>query len=218
MSIKQLIKNYYNLDFKGKASIGGKISIISNLCVAFFKMIMGIFTASIFLFISAFYSVGCGVGRLTYFIGISKSKTEKDELKYYFRISIILFFTSVLYIVYMIRLFFIPSNSHYSSIVGIALSTISVWEMFFAIRGLIKSHKNNDLLLSGLKAISVATALLSIVLAQIAILSFTLPDVDCSFYNAIAGTFFGGICIMISIAMFYRYIRHKRRLVDKIKN
>lgn len=218
MSIKQLIKNYYNLDFKGKASIGGKISIISNLCVAFFKMIMGIFTASIFLFISAFYSVGCGVGRLTYFIGISKSKTEKDELKYYFRISIILFFTSVLYIVYMIRLFFIPSNSHYSSIVGIALSTISVWEMFFAIRGLIKSHKNNDLLLSGLKAISVATALLSIVLAQIAILSFTLPDVDCSFYNAIAGTFLGGICIMISIAMFYRYIRHKRRLVDKIKN
>lgn len=91
MSLKQLVKNYYNLDYKGKASIGGKISIFSNLCVAFAKMVMGIFTSSIFLFISAFYSVGCGVGRLTYFIGISNSKTESDELKYYFRISIILF-------------------------------------------------------------------------------------------------------------------------------
>lgn len=218
MSIKQWIKDYYKLDYKGKASIGGKISMGSNLCVAFFKMIMGIFTTSIFLFISAFYSVGCGVGRLTYFIGVSNSKTENDELKYYFRISIILFFTSVLYIIYMIRLFFIPSNPHYPAVVGIALATISVWEMVFAIRGLIKSYKRNDLLLSGLKSISVATALLSIVLTQIAILSFTLPDVDCSFYNALAGTFFGSICIGISIAMFHRYIRHKRRLMNKIKD
>jgi len=217
MSLKKLIKNYYNLDYKGKASIGGKISICSNLCVAFFKMVMGIFTSSVFLFISAFYSIGCGIGRLTYFIGVSNSKTESDELKYYFRIAIILFFTSVLYIIYMIRLFFIPSTAHYPMLVGIALAAISAWEMFFAIRGLIKSHKRNDLLLTGLKAISVATALLSIVLTQIAILSFTLPNEDCSIYNAIAGTIFGSICVLISIAMLLRYVRHKRRLSNDFK-
>lgn len=212
MNIKKLIQDYIQLDYKAKSGIGGRISLSSNLLLAFLKAILGIFTSSIFLFISALYSTGCGIGRLTYFIGSKNSKNERDELRYYLYISLILFSTSIIYIIYMIRLFFIPSHAHYSMIAGIGLAAISTWEMFWSIRGLIKSHKRNDLLLSGLKAISVATALLSIVLTQIAILSFTMPNEDCSLYNALAGTIFGGMCICISILMLARYKRHMNRI------
>ena len=74
--------------------------------------------------------------------------------------------------------------------------------MYFAISGLIKSKKRNELLLSGLKCVS-----LSIVLAQTAILSFTMPEIDSSIYNAITGTSLGFVCIIIAIAMFFKYNR-----------
>lgn len=212
MGLKNLIKKYIKLDYKIKSGIGGIITLSSNFILAFLKAILGIFTSSIFLFISALYSTGCGMGRLTYFIGTKNSQTENDELKYYLYISLILFSTSVIYIIYMIRLFFIPSSAHYPMIAGISLATISTWEMFWSIRGLVKSHKRNDLLLSGLKAIGLATALLSIVLTQIAILSFTMPNEDCSVYNALAGTVFGGMCVCISISMLARYKRHMNRI------
>lgn len=214
MGIKFLVKKYATLDYKEKANISAKISIFSNLIISFSKVIMGIFTSSIFLFVSAFYSIGCAISRITYLIGLSNAKNLKDEITYYFRISIILFVTSLTYIIYSIRLFITPTHTSYPMVVGIALAAISTFEMYFAIRGLIKSHKRKDLLLSGLKAISVATALLSIVLTQTAILSFTMPDTDCSLYNALIGIILGGICLLISIFMILRY----KRYLNKLKN
>lgn len=186
--IARIINKYFHLNFKEKANINSRFSLASNAFVAVCKMVMGIFSTSIFLFISAFYSLGCAASKQTYFVGLAYSKIDKE-------------------IIYMIRLFFIPSVSHYPKIVGIALATISTLEMYFAISGLIKSKKRNELLLSGLKCVSLSTALLSIVLAQTAILSFTMPEIDSSIYNAITGTSLGFVCIIIAIAMFFKYNR-----------
>lgn len=204
--ILKIIKKYFHLNYKEKANINSRLSLLGNAFVAFCKMVMGIFSTSIFLFISAFYSLGCMASKQTYFAGLNHSKIDKEqEPKYYLRIAIILLFTDIIYIVYMIRLFFIPSASRYPQVVGIGLAFISTLEMYFAIRGLIKSKKHDELLLSGLKCVSLSTALLSIVLAQTAILSFTMPEVDCSIYNALAGILFGFVCIIIAIAMLFKY-------------
>lgn len=206
--IARIINKYFHLNFKEKANINSRFSLASNAFVAVCKMVMGIFSTSIFLFISAFYSLGCAASKQTYFVGLAHSKIDKEqETKYYLKIAIMLLFTDIIYIIYMIRLFFIPSVSHYPKIVGIALATISTLEMYFAISGLIKSKKRNELLLSGLKCVSLSTALLSIVLAQTAILSFTMPEIDSSIYNAITGTSLGFVCIIIAIAMFFKYNR-----------
>ena len=209
--IARIINKYFHLNFKEKANINSRFSLAGNAFVAVCKMVMGIFSTSIFLFISAFYSLGCAASKQTYFVGLAHSKIDKEqESKYYLKIAIMLLFTDIIYIIYiiyMIRLFFIPSVSHYPKIVGIALATISTLEMYFAISGLIKSKKRNELLLSGLKCVSLSTALLSIVLAQTAILSFTMPELDSSIYNAITGTSLGFVCIIIAIAMFFKYNR-----------
>lgn len=206
--ITRIINKYFHLNFKEKANINSRFSLAGNAFVAICKMVMGIFSTSIFLFISAFYSLGCAASKQTYFVGLAHSKVDKEqEPKYYLKIAIMLLFTDIIYIIYMIRLFFIPSVSHYPKIVGIALATISTLEMYFAISGLIKSKKHDELLLSGLKCVSLSTALLSIVLAQTAILSFTMPEVDSSIYNAIAGTSLGFVCIIIAVAMFFKYNR-----------
>lgn len=206
--IARIINKYFHLNFKEKANINSRFSLAGNAFVAVCKMVMGIFSTSIFLFISAFYSLGCAASKQTYFVGLAYSKIDKEqETKYYLKIAIMLLFTDIIYIIYMIRLFFIPSVSHYPKIVGIALATISTLEMYFAISGLIKSKKRNELLLSGLKCVSLSTALLSIVLAQTAILSFTMPEIDSSIYNAITGTSLGFVCIIIAIAMFFKYNR-----------
>lgn len=140
--IARIINKYFHLNFKEKANINSRFSLASNAFVAVCKMVMGIFSTSIFLFISAFYSLGCAASKQTYFVGLAYSKIDKEqETKYYLKIAIMLLFTDIIYIIYMIRLFFIPSVSHYPKIVGIALATISTLEMYFAISGLIKSKK-----------------------------------------------------------------------------
>ncbi len=174
------------------------------------KVLVSLITFSFFFIISALYSVGVGVAKIIYFKGLKKTNNNITiERQYYLRMGFVLMITSIIYITYMIRLYFYPSNFNYGEILAIAIAFISFLELGFSIRGLLKSNRNNDLLLSGLKSVNLASSLTSIVLTQVALLSFTMTNTNPSNYNALAGIVFGSVCILISIVMFFNYLLKK---------
>lgn len=210
----EFIKKYRHFSFKERTNFNSRISMIGNFFIACCKLILGIVTLSLFYCISAFYSVGVGLAKQVYFQGLNASNNElsgennnnfenqKIENKYYKLMAFILLFTSIIYAIYMARLLFTSSDFEYGLIPAIGIAAISFTELGVAIKGLIKSNKRKDLLLSGLKSISLASACTAIVLTQVALLSTV--EGDYSFYNALFGIGVGIFCILISIYMFIK--------------
>lgn len=195
--------------FSKRTNFNGKVTMIANFVWASLKFVFGIFTASYFFCISALYTIGVGFAKKTYFNGLEYKMNINKANKYYARMAGILLLANLIHIVYMVRLFFYPSNFNYGMIVSISIAALSFTEVGLAIAGLIKSNRRNDLLLSGFKSISLNTALQSIVLTQIAIMSFAEAG-DSSKYNALSGCIFGGMCIMITLFMFMKSYRIKK--------
>lgn len=205
-----LFSNQY---YHGRINFNGRLSMTVNFIWAGMKFIFGLVTVSYFFWISALYSLCVGFAKYTYFKGRANSNDDLNkENEYYARMAIILFIASIIYVIYMIRLFFYSYNFKYEMIPSIGIAAVSFAELGVAIFGLVKSNKKKDLLLSGFKSISLASALISIVLTQVAILSFA-DAADNSKYNAISGCIFGGLCILITLFML-----HKSHKIDKKNN
>lgn len=203
-----LIHDYRYGDFKTRNHITSLISMLGNFVISVFKIVIGLLTMSFFFIISGFYSIGIGVAKQIYFKGYELSVTEKQtSIKHYLLMAIILMMTSIIYIIYMIRLFFVTQTFNYTAILGISIATVSFLELGMAIRGLIKSRKMNDLLFTGLKTINFSSALVAIVLTQTALLSFS-SDAEVAvinYHNAIFGVSVGVITLALSLFMIYRY-------------
>ena len=120
-------------------------------------------------------------------------------------------FGAICYLAYMARLFFFPKVATYNLYEGLAIAAFAFGDLAYAIVSLLKNRRNPNLVLIGLKCGALSNGLTAIVLAQIAILAFTNPGVDYSFDNALAGMVFGGLDLLIGIAMIIGYFRTKKK-------
>lgn len=205
---------------KGKISIIknkhllSKVSMIKDYIFAAIKIIIGIVIQSYFLSVSGLYSICVGLSKYAFFEGknvCAESKDEAERIKlqynYLAKMAFFLLTGSVIYVIYMARLFFYPSNFNYGEIPAITIAAFAFTEIILAV---IHLKKAKGILHSGLRCVNLTSAITALVLAQVAILSFAHNN-DASFYNALTGTIFGSICIVISVIMFAVYFR-KRKL------
>lgn len=197
-----------------------KVTMFKDYIFAAIKIILGIFFLSYFLCVSGLYSICVGFAKTLFFEGKKQCGSYSDEsleyksiaYKYLAQMATFILAGSIVYIIYMSRLFFISSVFNYGMIPSITIALISFTEITLAIIGL---KKSKGVLNWGLKCINLTSAFTAIVLTQVAILSFT-NNTDNSFYNAIAGTIFGGLCIIIAILMLIRYTLIKTELKNNI--
>lgn len=211
------IKETFNKRFK-EERLHNLITMIFNFVWAAIKIIFGIVKLSGFLCVSAIYTFCLGVSKHMFFKGRKQAKTEADsEMQYYLFIGIVICVASICYLIYMVRLFFIPSTTSYGEITAIAIAAMSFTELGFAIYGLIKARKQKDLLTEGLKAINLVSAMAAIVLTQTAILSFTSED-NMSYYNGIGGVVVGALSLILGFYMIIKciVINKKNNNVDKV--
>lgn len=217
MNIKDLVKNFKNMPYKSKTSFTNKISMITNFIWAFIKLVLAGIVSSVFLSISGFYTMCTALAKTAYFDGRRLSKNQIQETKYFKRIAWTIFGGGLLYLFYILELFVSPKTQNYNMIVSIAIAAIAFSEIFFSIRGLIKSKKSNDLLLIGLKCINISSALSSIVLTQVAILSFSIPTGDAIVYNILTGITAGFFIILIALYMITKLYKLKEKSFKNIK-
>lgn len=118
--------------------------------------------------------------------------------------AILILVASAIFVMYMSRLFFMEYTYTYSTIMGVAIATFSFTELGIAIGGLVSATKKNHYLMMGIKCCNLSSALIAIVLTQIALLS--LPEtINASFYNAITGVVLGGLSMLIGVFMIIYY-------------
>lgn len=194
----------------------------ANFVWAAVKFIAGVYSLSFFLIISGMYTLAVGFTKMLYLKGRKDACDETaKETGYYLKMCVILAVASLLYIAYMIRHFIVPPSYNYGDVFAIMFAAMAFTELGFAIAGLVKSNRKNDLLLSGLKSVNLASALTALSFTQVAILSFTATDWDASFYNGLGGIIFGGGCLIICLFMLIKYFSVTKKLKNtpgKAKN
>lgn len=194
-----------------------KVSYYMNIVMAVGKMIVGLYTASIFLCIYALYNVGLALAKATAVKGHHAGKQPPDEshaygygreeYKSYFKVGIILTTSSILFIIYCLRLFLYGSSASYSMNIALAIACMTFVEIGMAVHGSIVTMKNGNVpAVSAIKLSNLAASLISLVLTQTAILSFTHQG-DMSYYNGLAGLIFGGLAVMIGMGMMLQMHR-----------
>ncbi len=216
--MKGLFKKLKSLPYRVKTSYLNKITMILNIVWASLKLIFAYLINSIFISLSGFYTIFIGLAKVAYFDGRQHSKSLHDEYKFYLRIAFAILFAGLLYLFYFIEIFIHPKETKYDLIISIGIAAVAFCEIFFSCWGLIKSKKTNDLLLTGLKFINLSSAMSSLVLTQIALLSINIPQKQSIIYNTITGTIVGVATIGIAIYMIISMNVRKRKIYPIIKD
>lgn len=176
-------------------------SMIYNFVWASGKILLGVLTGAYFLCISGTNTLLIGFIKKTY---VSNSKENDQTLKSNksLIIAVLLLITGILFTLYMCRLFFLKDSQEYGLILSISIATLSFFELGFAIYSLVQVSKTDDILLFSYKCCSLATSGFAIVTTQVALLSACKTNTPV--YNAITGTVFGLISIIIALILMQK--------------
>lgn len=175
-----------------------------SLLIAVGKLIMGIAFLSVFTCINAFYSMGMVLAKACLLKGILE---EGERMQVNFRCrqaAVILILSSLLYMIYSLRLFWMPVVDQYHPYAGIAIAAFTFFELGINIRGIVINRHRHLRLFWALRMISFASSLICLVLTQTAILAFTNPGIDHSSANALIGLLMGAAAALIGVGMLFR--------------
>ena len=188
----------YSLHVTGAACAG-------NFLLGTGKLVLGVFSLSFFTCVSAFYTYGMVLARICALKGMGKEREK--QLLHYRLTGIVLILASLLYTVYAARLLWHPENPHYDMYIGLAIATFTFTEIGLSIRGVVIERKNKEPLYHALKMVNLAASMISLVLTQTALLSFTHQGeigYNPSFSNGVMGLLMGGISTLTGVVMLIR--------------
>ena len=188
----------------------GRLSFVKNLLYFAFKVLVGLIFHSWFIITIAIYSAFIGIVKNNCARGLKKNKDTLRDIYSYIRGGAILSCSSVFYITYSVFQIFYPSNTHYNIIIAIAIATFATFAITISIIGVVKA-KGKTMLIKEYRLTDLATAFNNILLAQIAILSFTNPNTDMSLYNGLAGVAVGLIVLGIGLYLLIDGLLKKKK-------
>ncbi len=193
----------------------GKLAFVKNLFYFLFKILVGIIFKSWFLITIALYSLCIGVVKNICSRGLNE-KDERKNLDRYIMGGAVLTASSLFYIVYSIFQMFIPTNFDYNMIIAIAIAAFATYSIVVSIIGVVKM-RGKSALIKEYKLTNFATAFNNLVLAQIALLSFTSSE-DMSFYNGLMGVIVGFIILTTSIYLLIDGVKRRKKYYQEIND
>lgn len=180
-------------------------SCVGNLIVGVGKLVMGILSMSFFTCVSAFYTFGMVTAKSFALAGIRKEENSKAQYRSYKASGIVLMVSSILYIIYSVRLFLFPELTEFHPYIAMGIATFTFTEIVLNMRGVIVEQKNKSPLMHAIRMINLAASLICLVLTQSAILSFASEHTDVhSRANGFMGMLMGGIATILGIIMIVR--------------
>ena len=183
-------------EFQRRRRIFHFVSVGKDGFMVLVKLVMSIASASFFMFANALFS--CGIGLARYVALKRQGKETVGQLRLYRRVCAILSFSGLCYVGYSVRLFFGGSAGQYSEVMALAIAAYTFVEFGIQIYDLIKLRKKRDLEAEALRLVSLCGILVSFVLTQTAIMSFSEPG-EHNFSDGLAGIVFGGLVVLVGI-------------------
>lgn len=177
------------------------VSVGKDGVMVFVKLVMSIVSFSFFMFANVLFSCGIGIARYTALM--MQGKDRGEQLKLYTKVALILSFSGICYVAYSVRLFFGGSAGKYGMVMAIAIACYTFVEFGIQIRELIKLRMEQNLEAEALRLISFSGILVSFVLTQTALMSFSEPG-EHNFSDGLAGVVFGGLVVLTGVFALLR--------------
>ena len=193
-----LIRKFRKIPEKKKIIVYGKLAFLKNLLTFSFKIVVGVTFESWFIIAIALYGLCIGLVKNNCSRGLKKHKDSTKDIQTYILGGSILSGSSLVYIVYSFFQIYYPSNTKYHMIIAIAIAAFATYSISMSLWGVIKA-KGKTMLIKEYKLTNFATAFNNIVLAQIAILSFTNPNTNVDLFNGLIGIACGFIVLSIGV-------------------
>jgi hypothetical protein len=149
--------------------------------------------------------------------GLEKHKDSTKDIPTYIAGGAILTTSSIFYIAYSYFQIYYPSNTRYHMYIAIAIAAFAAYQISVSLTGVIRA-KGKTMLIKEYKLTKLAAACNDIVLAQIAILSFTKPGVDVSLYNGVVAVICGSIVLTIGVYLILDGLYKRNKFSKIIKN
>lgn len=192
-------------EFQRRRRLFHFVSVGKDGFMVLVKLVMSIVSASFFMFANALFS--CGIGLARYVALKMQGKKADEQLRLYRWVSAILSFSGLCYAGYSVRLFFGGSAGQYSEVMALAIAAYTFVDFGIQIHDLIKLRKQQNLEAEALRLVSLCGILVSFVLTQTAIMSFT-EQAEHNFSDGLAGIVFGGLVVLVGIIAIIHRRKH----------
>ena len=186
-----------------------------NFLIGTGKLLIGLVSLSLFTCASALYTYGMVIAKVCALKGMQKE--QEKQYAHYRLTGIILIVASAFYAIYAAGFLFRPENPKYHMYIGLAIATFTFTEIGLNIRGIVVARKKRALLYHALKMVSLASSLISLVLTQTALLSFSyenMAEYDASKANGGMGLLMGSVGTLIGVYMLVHIRRVKQNAVQ----
>lgn len=190
-----------------------RLSILINALFAAGKIAIGIYSLSLFLCVNGLFNIGVSLSKSIPIrgykkgarrIGGNQKRDIEEEHRRLYQMGAIFIFASVIYLIYCVHMMASgKSNVRYDRIVAITIAAVTFTEIGMATRGFLMIRRSREPLIEGMRLISLATSLISLVLTQTALMSLS-QEAGATFYCGLTGVIFGSISAIIGMYLVFR--------------
>ncbi len=210
--MKNLIRKYREMPFEQKTILKTIIGLCFSAVLACGKLVIGLFTDYNLISI-AVYTFSILLAKSECILGVKTNKRTFKQRN--ILTAVFLFISSVFYIGFMCRMFFIERHIKSQSMVYVLLlAFISFVELGFAIAGLIRT-KNKGHYYRNIKIINFCVALIAILTTQMSILNMYSESGLVNIENAYSGI---GVGIFIALCAIFILSAPKISVIDREHN
>ncbi len=210
--MRNLLRKYNKLSFEQKTIYKTIIGLCFSAALACGKLVVGLFTDYNLISV-AVYTFGLLLAKLECVLGVKTNRLTFKQRN--ILIAVFLFVSSVFYIGFMCRMFFIERHIRNRSMVFVLiLAFISFAELGFGIAGLFRT-KSKGHYYRNIKIINFCVAIIAILTTQMAILNMTSETGVVDMANAYTGI---GVGIFIALCAVYILFAPKTSVIDREHN
>jgi len=218
-TIKLLQKNKFtnNLlkDFGYRTIVFSIFSFVLNVAYISLVAVMAFMSRTAWYFTITIYYIILAFMKGNVFYSKRKYGTEIKQAKA-FRFSGIMFilmtvaFSGVIVLIYKANHYF-----EYAGLLIYAVAAFTFYKLTLAIFNIFKAKKHNDLYIQNIRNINLASALISIIMLQVAMFQAFAPEHNLGFANALTG---GAMSLIILVLGIFMIIKANKRLKELNKN
>lgn len=211
--MKNIVKEFINLEKRDKVVFFLICSTIGNFFIAIIKFLISFTLPSLWFFVNAGFSLSLAICRyltIKRYRIIKKLKNKelvmKHEVKNYLQNGVMLIFVGIMYFFVSSYMYYKGTNTNMHEFITYLVALMAFFSIGNAIYGMIKYKRNEEPIIKGIKVTNFASALTSIVLTQVVLLDTFHTGYD-STINGYTGM---GASIIIIILGLYMIISAKK--------
>ena len=211
--MKDLIKEFKNLEKNDKTMLLLIFTTIGNILIAIIKLIFSIAIPSLWFFVNACFLTVLSISRFFSIrnYGRQRSITDnnlKKEIGYknYQYNGILLVLLGIMYFFVSVYMYYKGTNTTMHEYLTYLVALNAFWSISLAIHGMIKYKRKSNPILKSVKITNFANALTSIVLTQVVLLDTYASEMNLTQTNGYTAM---AVSIIIIVTGLYMIINNK---------